>query len=791
MATKISPQLPKRFNKIALIGESPGKNELVEGLPFVGASGEKILNPILNASGIDRYSCLIDNLVRYRPENDVFEHFEKKHPEIVEEGIKEMRELIDEYEPNVIVALGAKPLHYLTGFTDAISNYRGSILSSIGFKKTYKVIPTFHPAYIIRNYNDSVLSYFDFRRIAEEAKTPEINLPQRTLVVNPTFEEVIAFFDFLETQDVIAHDIETLRNGHISCFGYATSSDYAMCIPIVGEVGPVWTIAQEAEIWRRNSIILTSPKLQKIVHNYMFEGYMWAYYYGIEMKNVYDTLVASHVMYPELSHSLAFMTSIMTREPYYKDDGKNPDKRTREDWTGYYLYNCKDNAVTYEIAEQTKAKIAEKGLQEVFDEEMKNAIYAVRMALDGFKVDTKFMGEQLVENEKLRKQKKKELSELVGREINPGSTTQLKKLLYEDMALPKQWKRNQKGQLVVTTDADALNELGFKFDRPELQLILDYRKFQTNKSFYNYLLDPRDGRAKCNYNPATQETARWSTSKLTNGIGRNFQNLPKPMRRQIIADIGYLLLEIDLEQVESRFVAHYAECDRQIQIFRNHEDIHAITAAYVFNRPIEEVSEKDCIERYLGKTLNHASNYGIGGAKYVKKLYKDTLKYRETPIKLTPKEGTELIEGYHSLYPEIRKVFHTWVMEEIKAKLPNGGISRTLKNAFGRERHFWGRLNDVSTLHEACAYCPQSGTAMIINKVINAINDNLYDKDVRTLMHTHDGVLVQIPKIDCDWYIKEIYSYFNIPIWIKHYEVVMPAEISVGERWGKMDKYTI
>ena len=787
MSRKISPQLPnKNFNKIVLIGESPGKNEEIEGKPFVGASGTKILDPILKGAGIDRYECLIDNLVRYRPDGDRFEVFEEKRPELLVEGLREMQALVDEYNPNIIVALGAKPLQYLTGVKGAISTHRGSVLPSIGFKRQYKVLATFHPAYIVRNYDDSAIALYDMRRVYEESKFPEIIYPNRNYCVNPTFQEVMNFFDRLDNAFEVSFDIETQRNNHISCFGFALSPEEAICVPIVCERGHYWGEEEEAIIWKRLASVLANRKICKIIHNFMFEGYMLEYYYDMEIINVFDTLVASHVLYPEFPHSLAFMTSILTKEPYYKDEGRG-EKKTREDWTRHYIYNAKDCVTTFEIKIELLIRLTEENLLEVLSEEMSNALYATRMQYDGICVDKKFREEKLVESIKQQAEAKRNLIDIVGHDINPGSTVQLKKLLYEDLKLPKQYKTNTKGSMALTTDVDALNDLGFKFDLKELQLILSYRKHQTNKSFFNYQLDDTDGKVRISHNPAGQEGARWSTSKNPSGFGRNLQNLPKEARGQIVAQDGCYLLEIDLEQVESRFVAYYSDCTDQIQIFIDKRDIHAITAAYIFQKPIEECG-KGTIERYLGKTANHSSNYGIGGTKFVRKIYKDTSTHLSSPIRLTPKEGQKLINGYHELYPEIKGTFHMGIQNELRTRNKYGTYCRTLTNAFGRKRHFWGRLDDANLLFEAYNYKPQSGTAMIINKVINSTNDNLYDEGVRTLLHTHDGCLFQIPKTDYMNYIHEIYSYFNIPITIGRHTIAMPAEISMGERWEHLEE---
>lgn len=787
MAKKVNPVLPKNFNKIAFVGDTPDKQDENRNLPFGGNIGQKIFQPLLKSCGINFEDCLVDNLVRYRPEGNKFYLFETKRPELVAQGIAEMKALIDEYNPNVIVPLGGVPLKYITDVTGNIGDHRGSIYTSSGFEREYKVIPTFHPSYLASHYNDTVISAFDMKRIAEESLTPDINLPDRRYLLTPTFEEACENLENVLKHDYAGFDIETQKDGHINCYGFATDPLYAFCIPILCESGDYWTEAEEKEIWRLTSKILYSDNVCKVIHNMMFEGFMMDYYYDMKIRNVYDTMIGSHVLYPELPNSLAFATSIFTKEPYYKEEGKG-DRKTRQDWEQHYKYNCKDNAVTLEIMHEMSRLITADELQHIFDEEMQSGFVAVQMSLDGICVDEQFRSDKRDEVQSKQDEAKDKLIELVGYDINPGSYKQVQKLLYDEMGLPKKYKKNAKGQQVVATDADALGELGFKFGNPELELIINYRKHQMDKSFYSYNVDTIDGKLRCSHNPAGQVGSRWSTSKtLASKVGRNVQNFPGHSKGQIVPDKGKILLEIDLEQAESRFVALYANCTSQLQIFEDGRDIHAITAAYLFPEKTVEECGKGTVERYLGKTMDHSGNYGVGGLKLARKIYKETSKTMETPIKLEASVVQGYIDGYHELYPEIKAKYWEDIKAELRDKSAGGGYSRTLTNVFGRKRHFWSRLEDPNTLFEALNYKPQSAVAMIINKVINRTYLELYDEGVRPLIHTHDGCLFEIPEDGYMEFAKKIFSYYEIPIEIGEHNTIIPADPEIGDRWSKED----
>ncbi|RLG66752.1 hypothetical protein DRN93_05820, partial [archaeon] len=111
---KIADQIPPVPSKIALVGEAPGRDEELQGKPFVGASG-RYLNRLLAAAGISRALCYVTNVVQVRPPNN---DFDKLPREVVEEGVGELRRKLVEWKSkglNVVVAVGGKALEYLTG----------------------------------------------------------------------------------------------------------------------------------------------------------------------------------------------------------------------------------------------------------------------------------------------------------------------------------------------------------------------------------------------------------------------------------------------------------------------------------------------------------------------------------------------------------------------------------------------------------------------------------------------------------------------------------------------------
>jgi uracil-DNA glycosylase family 4 len=128
---------------LMFIGEGPGRDEDLQGLPFVGRAG-KLLNDIIKAMGMKREDVYIANIVKCRPPNN-------RNPESdeVKSCIPYLHRQIELIEPKVICSLGSISAHTLLEENTPISKMRGNWYEYRGVP----LMPTFHPAYLLRNYN--------------------------------------------------------------------------------------------------------------------------------------------------------------------------------------------------------------------------------------------------------------------------------------------------------------------------------------------------------------------------------------------------------------------------------------------------------------------------------------------------------------------------------------------------------------------------------------------------------------------------------------------------------------
>ena len=185
--------------KIMLVGEALGADEERLGEPFVGGAGY-LLDSALSTSGIRREVCRVTNLVKIRPPNNDL----KRLGELglsVNEFIPLLKEEVEEIRPNVVCSLGGHATQALTSHP-SIMEWRGSICES-SLVAGQKVVPSIHPAAILRQYKWKPLLVLDLKRVREEAEFPQIVLPKRKLAISPSMVELKDFLRYLKEKEVL------------------------------------------------------------------------------------------------------------------------------------------------------------------------------------------------------------------------------------------------------------------------------------------------------------------------------------------------------------------------------------------------------------------------------------------------------------------------------------------------------------------------------------------------------------------------------------------------------------
>jgi uracil-DNA glycosylase family 4 len=541
-------------SKWLFVGEAPGEQEEDTATPFVGPSGELFLT-CLGRAGMMREEVYIMNLSEYRPVHNRFEYLENS-PELTD-GIERIAHYIRTHKPNVVCAMGSKALKFLTGKA-SIDNQRGSILrcTLAGCEDT-KVVPTIHPARVLRERELYPIFDCDIKRAIAEGATRAFNLPSESysFLLNPKGLELEEAVERLCKADKLAVDIESVRDSiHILCVGFADSSGTAVCI--VNDDSPSYFNAVNR--------ILQSPAV-KVMHFGTFDSTMLQLN-GFTVNNFSeDTLVGQHILNPELPRGLDFLTSIYTRQPYYKDMGKSETKSwtSRQVRKELYEYNCLDVVSTFMIHEEQVKELASEdpALQALYRFEMDEIELAIHISMSGLLIDP-VRREQFRLGLFLRWYTLQDiLDKLIGRSVNVRSPA-LKEILYEQLGLPTRRKRDG----AVTTDEDAIvslitytkghieklklpsaiQEWNFKF--LVLKAILEIRGLRQLLS--NYIKTPisEDGRIRSIYKVANVETGRWAAEGFVDGTGNNAQTFP---RSSIDVPDKLLQSKVDTSKLES------------------------------------------------------------------------------------------------------------------------------------------------------------------------------------------------------------------------------------------------
>lgn len=334
--------------RIMIVGEAWGAEEERTGQPFQGASGQE-LNRMLHEAGILRSECYVTNLVNARPaNNDISTWIPLKKKEItskhvplrdkmvmpiVVEGFNGLKAEINAVQPNVIIALGNSALWALTG-KSGIGRWRGSLLRSdypallstppgmeadaAKLMETVqpKVIPSWHPAAILREWSLRPAALNDLRRVKDHCTSRAYDPPAWSFIIRPSFTTVMEILNDLhqrlESESIwIDFDLETARN-HITCASVSWSRLDALCIPFTSSTSQqgYWSLEEEsAIIWALRSV-LTYRHVKVRGQNLLYDAqYTYRHWHFIPLV-AQDTMISHHSMFSGMRKSLDFQASL-------------------------------------------------------------------------------------------------------------------------------------------------------------------------------------------------------------------------------------------------------------------------------------------------------------------------------------------------------------------------------------------------------------------------------------------------------------------------------------------------
>lgn len=396
------------MNRVMIVGEAYGENEEAaykrtgQPSPFVGKSGQ-LLDGMLKRAGIPRETCFVTNVVNRRPPENKLEgknhawwtdkkgkaekegcgHFAAGYwfNDYIREGLDALAESIACERPEVIVALGNLALWATTRNT-GIGNWRGSELWWQGPladekdgaapllllpDRTTAVVPTYHPAYVMRSWPWYATVMHDLRkRVVGKLDRPELREePTYRFLHNPTDPGDI-YATLIQMPDEVACDVET-RRGRIACVGFAWSPHDAICIPLMHVDGTRWWPAEvEKVICDHIHLVMSEyhgPKRVLIGQNFNYDRQYFINdpAFGFTPRTGFDTMIAQHLLYPGTPKDLSHLSSMYCgHHRYWKDEGKEIADGVDE--LRWWWYNCMDAAKTWEVAQAQRPVLVRAGM---------------------------------------------------------------------------------------------------------------------------------------------------------------------------------------------------------------------------------------------------------------------------------------------------------------------------------------------------------------------------------------------------------------------------------------------
>lgn len=747
--------------KIMIVGEFPGEREVQIGEPFVGYAGDE-LGKMLMEAGIHRNQCFLTSVIRVRPPgNDpslfIAERQKDKTPQHglvrdkwclppVWEGLELLKREIEMVRPNVIIAFGNIALWALTGKW-GITSWRGSTLQTdlpLALDYQPKVLPTYNPGMILRQYSWRPIAVHDLRRAKSASESREVIRPDYKFITRPDYSTVLKYLDLLQTaverqRIKISVDLET-RAGHIACIGLAWSKLEAICIPLMctERQDGYWAPAEELEIIWRLRLLLTHANCEVVGQNFLYDA-QYTYRHWHFLPNLKrDTMLAQHVCFSNMQKSLDFLSSMYCGyHEFWKDEGKDWDEKTGEDQL--WVYNCKDAVITYEVDETEQANVDAMNLRNVHDFQQQLFWPVLKTMNRGIRIDTARRNRFAMELSDEIAEREQWLIDVLGFPVNIQSPKQMQELFY-DVLKQKPIISRKTGR--ITCDDEALGKIADREPllRPVIRKIQELRSLGVFLSTFVRAPLDIDGRMRCSFNIAGTETYRFSSSANAFGTGLNLQNIPKGgggeelqlpnVRSLFIPDPGYTFFDIDLSSADLRIVVWEADEGEMKAMLHEGLDPYTEIAKEFYHDP--SITKKDS-RRQTFKSFAHGTNY-LGTAKGLAER-----------LGLSVHEAEKTQRWYFGRFPKIKR----W-QDDLKDQVIK---RRMVENVFGYRQYFFDRI-EGTIFNQAAAWIPQSTVACLINRAYVKIDEE--QPEVEVLIQVHDSLAGQFPTHLGDWAVQRI-----------------------------------
>ena len=591
-----------------------------------------------------------------------------------------------------------------------------------------------------------------------------------------TEEELDAWLDKLKKAELFAFDTETTSLNYMEAdlvgVSFATAPGEAAYVPFGHDYPGAPDQLDRALVLDKLKPVLEDEQSKKIGQNLKYDMSVLARA-GITLRGVeYDTMLESYVIDSVATRhdmdSLALKYLGHKNISFQEIAGKGVKQLTFNqvglDEAGPYA--SEDADITLRLHQTLWPRLEkEAGLKSVFhDIEMPLVPVLSRIERNGTYVDADMLKKQSTFLAKRMMELEEKAFEEAGQKFNLGSPKQLGEILYEKLEIPV-IKKTPKG--APSTAEAVLQDLALQ-GYPLPQVIMDYRGVSKLKNTYTdklpELINPTTGRVHTSYHQAVAATGRLSSSDP------NLQNIPvrseegRKIRLAFSAPQGKKIVACDYSQIELRIMAHLSGDKGLTHAFEHNLDIHRATAAEVWGKTLEDVSDN---ERRNAKAINFGLIYGMSAFGLAKQLG------------IPRGEAQEYIDRYFEKYPGVKRY-----MENTRADAAEKGYVETL---FGR-RLYLPEINSRNGQRRQAAErtainAPMQGTAAdIIKHAMIKVHHWLEDSklDALMIMQVHDELVFEVKESQVDDLVKEVTQRMEAAAKL---DVPLIVDAGIGNNW--------
>ncbi len=581
----------------------------------------------------------------------------------------------------------------------------------------------------------------------------------------------------VESAALVAIDTETTSINYMEAelvgISLAVETGEAAYIPVAHDYPGAPDQLDRNDVLAAMKPFLEDPGKKKVGHHLKYDAHIFARY-DISLRGMtFDSMLESYVLNSvgtrhDMDSVAGFYLNINTI--HYEDvAGKGAKQLTfnQVDLEQAAPYAAEDADITLKLHEHLWDELQKTPSLKSVYEDIEQPLVPVLLGMEesGVLLDRSMLKKQSGALAETMAALEALAHEHAGGPFNLGSPKQLQEILFGELGLPV-LRKTPKGQ--PSTAEDVLQDLADGYDLP--RIILEYRSVSKLKSTYTDKLplqiSETTGRIHTSYHQAVAATGRLSSTDP------NLQNIPirtpegRKIRQAFVSPDGTVLLAADYSQIELRIMAHLSGDKGLLAAFGDDRDVHAATAAEVFELDMDAVTAD---HRRSAKAINFGLMYGMSAHGLGKQLG------------ITRGQAQEYMDLYFDRYPGVKQF-----MDHIRDRARQEGYVET---EFGR-RLYLPEINDRNVQRRQYAErsainAPMQGTAAdIIKRAMVTVQTWIEDSKAPAtmIMQVHDELVFEVAENSIDSVREDIIALMSAAADLA---VPLKVDAGVGSNWDE------